>query len=230
MFVVSPYADKYARDELGITTSLHYQARTGEIARTFARELTGSDAKAFWHGYTRTDADVSTEERGYQGRAILEYDPFHRWYTIPNSPDGPGLQFGKYRFWEEDRNIVEQEVWVPITAPLDQGLSKGDLETILNPCAAGHDSSSTSTSSPATSSSSSLASTGATRSTSGSNSGFTTTTSSTATVGPNNPSGFPAISVTQCTTSSCVNGQWIYNYLLTLPDRDHYRRMSINSG
>lgn len=210
--VVSPFTNEYGRDDLGITTPLHYQQRTFEIAQTLSMALTGTTENSIVRGYTRTTQAISTQVNGYQGRAILEYDPFHRWETQGAGPNSPGWQIAKYRLWVADQNVFEQEILVP--NPMDPlGISKRD-EGSSNPCAADDDSSPTSSSPATTSSGSSTASTTASGSTSGSSSGFTTTTKA-ITTDPDNPLGLPTLSVTKCATSSCVNGQWIYSDLPT---------------
>lgn len=195
--VVTPFTSNYDRGILGIRTQYHYQAKSGEIAERLSVELTGSDDAAFIRGYERTNAETAEKEGGWQGRAIVVWDPYDQWFLNERDPNGPGLQIGKYQLVVADRIVFEG--LAPVGSPdalSNQGLLRRDLDPMPNPCAPGDDVSS------ATAAISSVAT---------AISSFVTSTLAATTLNPD----FPTLSEIQCATSSCVDGQWIYSYLPT---------------
>ncbi|KAF2228926.1 hypothetical protein EV356DRAFT_418626, partial [Viridothelium virens] len=118
VYVLTPFATQWDKDEKGITTNLRYQDRANSLLNQVAGIIPGENSKQEVLGYTRTDKQSSTAQPGTAGRAILEVDPFQYWLTSANTPaNSPGLQVGRWRLWVEDQLITFQDFWLPNTTP-----------------------------------------------------------------------------------------------------------------
>ena len=133
VFVLTPYTTEFDRQTLGITTKLRYQTRAEQLAQQIAQIVPGSGGTGISLGYTRTSQQLSTQNPGIAGRAILEVDPFQRWLTTPHAPDSAGLRIGRWRLWVEDQLITYQDFWQPNTTP--PGSIQGRDIAYANPCA-----------------------------------------------------------------------------------------------
>ena len=154
VFVLTPYTTDLDRQLYSITTTLRYEARAQQLAQQIAQIVPGSGGTGYTLGYTRTSAQLSTQNPGVAGRAILEVDPFQSWLTTPNAPaNSPGLQVGRWRLWVEDQLITFQDFWLPHTTP--PGGIQGRDVGYANPCASIVSSSSPPATSPGTSKTSS---------------------------------------------------------------------------
>ncbi|KOS44442.1 hypothetical protein ACN38_g4631 [Penicillium nordicum] len=118
VFVLTPFATNWDRQNFGIFTTLRYQRRAKELAQKIASIVPGSGGNGITLGYTRTSRQASSQEPGVAGRAILEIDPCYKWLTTPYDSKSMGLQIGRWRLWVEDQLITYQDFWLPhITAP-----------------------------------------------------------------------------------------------------------------
>jgi hypothetical protein len=118
VFVLTPFATDWDRQNFGISTTLRYQTRVQELAQKIANIVPGSGGNGVILGYTRTSRQASSQEPGIAGRAILEIDPSYARLTTPYNSKSTGLQIGRWRLWVEDQLITYQDFWLPhITLP-----------------------------------------------------------------------------------------------------------------
>ncbi|KAF4467818.1 hypothetical protein FALBO_5308 [Fusarium albosuccineum] len=95
VFVVTPWTGLF--DPTGVTTLYRYEARAQAIADALTGIIPGSSSRLL--GYTRTDQALSTAERGYLGRAVLEVDMLEE---VQMTPDNWLWSIGKWRLWVEN--------------------------------------------------------------------------------------------------------------------------------
>ncbi|KAJ5360374.1 hypothetical protein N7517_009565 [Penicillium concentricum] len=137
VFVLTPFTTDWDRRNFGISTTFRYQTRAEELVQKIANVVPGSGGNGIILGYTRTSRQVSSQEPGIAGRAILEIDPFYTWLTTPYDSKTAGLQIGRWRLWVEDQLITYQDFWLPcVTAPgvlPDEALAN---ETLVTPSGA----------------------------------------------------------------------------------------------
>ncbi|CAG8899671.1 unnamed protein product [Penicillium egyptiacum] len=126
VFVLTPFATEWDRQNFGISTTLRYQMRVQELAQQIVSIVPGSGGNGIILGYTRTSRQASSQVPGIAGRAILEIDPSYARLTTPYDSKSTGLQIGRWRLWVEDQLITYQDFWLPhITAP--GGTSRRDI-------------------------------------------------------------------------------------------------------
>ncbi|KAM0543402.1 hypothetical protein ACHAO7_009388 [Fusarium culmorum] len=122
VFVVTPLTKPEQSNS--VTTLLFHQDRAQTLANNLASIIVGSEDHGHVLGYVRTNHELSTSDKGYWGRTILEVDMFQKLLVSADNLYGEDLAVGRWRLWLEDKLITFNDFISPYTFGTPTALKK----------------------------------------------------------------------------------------------------------
>ncbi|KAJ5161765.1 hypothetical protein N7492_007157 [Penicillium capsulatum] len=121
VFVVTPYAIIP-----GVTVDLNnlpllFPERASRLMNGLIKMIPGSAVGGIL-GYIALNKNEATSRSGYEGRLVLEFNPYEVWVEQSDAPPNTGRQYGRWRLWIAENLVAHQFFLLPYFMPRSLGV------------------------------------------------------------------------------------------------------------